>query len=113
MIESEIEQITLAELPIKVLAKKNDGWRIVQICAVRTPGGYELSYSFAKEYRMVTFRFAVGEEEEVVSISNVYSPAFLYENEVRDLFGVKIRMIGLDYGGNLYRIETKTPFRDK
>ena len=108
-----ITQDTLPEeLSTKALKLKNDGYRIVQICATRTPGGYELQYSFALEYQMICLRLAINEDVEIVTISNIFSPAFLYENEIRDLFGVKIQMINVDYKGNLYHIDTKTPFKN-
>ncbi|MBS4917269.1 MAG: hypothetical protein KHZ93_06810 [Clostridiales bacterium] len=46
-----------------------------------------------------------------MSISNIYEPAFLYENEITDLFGVPIQLISPDYKGKLYRIEQQTPFK--
>ena len=46
-----------------------------------------------------------------MSISNIYGPAFLYENEITDLFGVPIQLISPDYKGKLYRIEQPTPFQ--
>ena len=48
---------------------------------------------------------------EIMSISNIYAPAFLYENEIQDLFGIKVKLMTLDYEGNLYRIEHKKPFQ--
>jgi len=113
MIENKIIEIAPADLLAKALRYKQDGYHIVQICATRTPDGYELTYSFALEYEMIGLRFLLDEEDEITTISTIFSPAFLYENEIRDLFGVKIQMISLDYKGNLYRIATKTPFKDK
>lgn len=43
-----IEPITMAHFMPQVIRFKMDGWRVVQICAVRLPDGYELSYSFAR-----------------------------------------------------------------
>jgi ech hydrogenase subunit D len=40
----------------------------------------------------------------------IYPNAFLYENEIHDLFGVSIKDIALDYHGTLYRTSIKTPF---
>ena len=101
------------ELMAKALKMKTDGYRIIQICATRVSGGYELFYSFGMEYEMVNLCFSVGDAQEVISISGIYSPAFLYENEIRDLFGVNIQMINMDYKGNLYRLAQKAPFSNK
>ena len=38
------------------------------------------------------------------------SGAFLYENEIHDLFGVVITHISIDYQGTLYRTAISTPF---
>ena len=51
------------------------------------------------------------QDTEIMSISNIFEPAFLYENEIVDLFGVKINLISIDYQGQLYRIEKQTPFK--
>ena len=49
-------------------------------------------------------------DEEVPSISVIYPSAFLYENEIHDLFGVIITNIAVDYQGTLYRTALSTPF---
>jgi ech hydrogenase subunit D len=109
----DIKEISHHELVQNCLKLKSQNVRLVQICATRTEGGFELSYSFADGYRMLTLRAHITEEDELSSISTVFPPAFLYENEMKDLFGIKIRLITVDYGGNLYRIEKKAPFRDR
>jgi ech hydrogenase subunit D len=40
----------------------------------------------------------------------IYPNAFLYENEIHDLFGVAIKNINIDYRGTLYRTAIKVPF---
>lgn len=111
MTDGQIISIGPGDLVPSVLQIKNDGFRLVQMCATRTKEGFELSYSFAKDYDMVNLRLEIAEDDEITSISNIYEPAFLYENEIVDLFGVKIKLITKDYKGNLYRIEKKTPFK--
>jgi len=110
--DNKLTAIPTADLLAECQRLKNDGYHIMQICSVRTPDGYELTYSFALEYEMVNLRLTITTDEEVMSISNIFSPAFLYENEISELFGVRIKMINVDYKGNLYRIAAKTPFKD-
>ena len=93
------------------LEMKNSGYRLVQICATRTEDGYELTYSFAKGYRLKNLRFEIAEETEIMSVSNIFEPAFLYENEIHDLFGIKINLIKIDYNGTLYKTAKETPFK--
>jgi len=87
-----------------------DGHRLVQIGCSTLTDAYELNYSFDKEYRFRNLRVTVTPGEEIPSISVIYPNAFLYENEIHDLFGVSIRNIAVDYRGTLYRTAIRTPF---
>ncbi len=109
----EIREISHHELVQNCLQLKSQNVRLVQICATRTEEGFELSYSFADGYHLLTLRAHIKKEDELSSISTVFPPAFLYENEMKDLFGIKIRLITLDYDGNLYRTRKKAPFSER
>ena len=87
-----------------------EGYRLVQIGCSTLPSAYELNYSFDKDYRFKNLRITVAPGEEVPSISVIYPNAFLYENEIHDLFGVVIKNINIDYRGTLYRTTIKVPF---
>jgi ech hydrogenase subunit D len=87
-----------------------ENYRLVQIGCSTLANAYELTYSFDREYRFKNLRFTVVEGEEVPSISVIYPGAFLYENEIHDLFGVNITHIAVDYRGTLYRTALNTPF---
>ena len=109
--EQKITIIPYNELLNAVTTYKKENCRIVQICATRTEGGYEITYSFAKDYDFEAVRILIDEDTEIFSISSIYAPAFLYENEMKDLFGVKIKQISIDYNGNFYRIDEKQPYK--
>jgi ech hydrogenase subunit D len=87
-----------------------EGYRFVQVCCATLESAYELTYTFDKGYRLKNFRITVMPEEEVPSISVIYPNAFLYENEIHDLFGLITRNMSVDYRGTLYRTALKTPF---
>lgn len=106
----KIEKVEM--LPV-IMEKKNDYWRLAQICCLYKEGKYEVSYSFAKEYDLVNYRLVVDKDETVPSISRVYKAAILYENEMRELFGLKVEYIKVDYHNKLYRIDEETPFLAK
>ncbi len=110
---SEIKKISMSEFFPAIVHMKSDGWRLSQICATCIPGGYEMSYSFCRDYDMVTLRIEPGEDEEVASITQIYPCAFIQESEAAELFGVKICNIKPDYRNGIYRIDEETPFRDK
>lgn len=106
----EIVPTTREELVGAVARFLAEGHRLVQIGCTTLPSGYELNYSFDKANRFTNLRLSVAPGEEVPSVSVVYPNAFLYENEIHDLFGVEIRNIVLDYGGTLYQTTLKVPF---
>jgi ech hydrogenase subunit D len=86
------------------------GYRLVQICCTTLRDDYEMNYSFDRDYGFKNLRFKVKSGEEVPSISCIYWSAFLYENEIHDLFGIPITNIVIDYRGTLYRTRIPTPF---
>lgn len=108
----EIEPDNILE---NVMVLKNQGLRLSQICSAYCNDKMELSYSFANDetYEYTTLRLVIDKETEVCSITEFYPYAFLYENEMKELFGVKIQMIGLDYNQKLYRLKEEAPFVNK
>ncbi len=111
-----IIEIPLEELLPTAMSRREGGWRIAQACCTYLGDSYELSYSFAREYEVVHYRIVIAKDEVVPSITPVYKSAFLYENEMKELFGVNMEYIGVmgilgtDYKNKLYRINEETPF---
>lgn len=108
----EIVPVSTGDFLMKVMELKSENYRLMQAHAVSTEGGYELSYTFGKDYEWTSLRLVIEENEEVPSITNIYKAAFLYENEMEELFGVKIKMISVDYKDKLYRIDDTTPMKN-
>ena len=109
--ENKIEEIPVEKLLGKVLEKKKQGLRLSQACAAFVDEKYELSYSFADDenYNYTTLRIVIDTDTEVPSITEILPQAVFYENEMKELFGVKIQMISLDYENRLYRITETAP----
>jgi ech hydrogenase subunit D len=113
MLEAEtqtIETISVDGLLTEVHSLQLDGWRLVQILCIAQPDAYELTYSFGGGFALRSLRFTVGAKQPVPSITPHYPAAFLYENEIRDLFGVKLERIDLDWRGKVYDVEGDRPF---
>jgi ech hydrogenase subunit D len=106
----EIMPIGKNDLVGRVAQLFAEGYRLVQIGCSTLQSAYEINYSFDKDYRFKNLRITVAPHEEVPSISVIYPNAFLYENEIHDLFGLVIKNIAIDYHGALYRTAIKTPF---
>ncbi len=106
----EITIIDKGDLVGIVAGLYSEGYRLVQIGCSTLEDAYEITYSFDRHYIFTNLRITVAAGEEVESISVIYPGAFLYENEIYELFGVPIRHVAIDYLGTLYRTSIATPF---
>ena len=111
MSQESIETITAETLLDQVKAKRDAGCRLVQISATRLPDQVELTYSFDLDGRLASLRVSLPPvETRVPSISSIYGCAILYENEIHDLFDVKVEGMTVDFHGNLYKTSIPFPF---
>jgi hypothetical protein len=78
--------------------------------AVEAPGVFEIAWGFVKDGKFETIREQIHAGDTVPSISEFFGAAFLYENEIRELFGINLTGIRLDLKGQLYKTATKVPF---
>ena len=109
--ELAIETISTDVLAERVRALKAAGYRLVQISATQLPEEVEVTYSFDLDARLANLRVSVPASNlRLPSISALYGSAFLYENEIFDLFRVKVEGMNVDFGGNLYKTTVKFPF---
>jgi ech hydrogenase subunit D len=106
----DIEKVSTSNLLTVVDSLLLDGWRLVQILALSSSEGYEVNYSFGGGYALKTLRLTVGSKEPVPSITTFYPAATLYENEIRDLFGVHIERIQPDWHSDLMGEKTPKAF---
>ena len=90
-----------------------EGQRLGQACCSKTADGFEILYSFDKDHVLTNLRLPVTEGQEVMSISGVCWHAFIYENEIHDLFGIPFKHLELDYGGHFFKIAEQTPWNPK
>jgi len=107
----ELKTLAPDQITIKAHSLGNKGARLSQICSVRTKGGYDLLYSYVLGDLFKNYKVSITEDAEIESITAIFPNAFLYENEMSELFGIKIKYIALDYKNKLYDIATKTPFK--
>lgn len=89
--------------------RKRDGWRFVQILATKTDDGFDLVYSFMKDGHLENFVMGIQKDTVVPSITDQFLAAFVFENEIHDLFGVTVKGIAIDFGGNFYKLAQKEP----
>ncbi len=102
--------VALGDLVREVEGLQAGGYRLVQIGCTDIGGSYEVNYSFDRDYRFKNLRLTLGPDTEVPSISGIYWGAFVYENEMHDLFGIPVVGINIDFKGTFIKTVEKYPF---
>lgn len=96
----------------KVTELRAAGWRLVQIGATPLGEITEVNYSFDREGRLCNLRVTLKAEgtPRLPSISPAYACAYLYENELHDLFRIQVDGMNVDFKGKFYRTSVPFPF---
>ena len=110
--EQELIILNEDELLSKIYNYAAEGYRLVQIHCTMLDDQLEMNYSFDKDCRFTNLRMIIGKEQEISSICGIYCSAFLYENEIADLYGAKIKNITPDYKGKIFQSSKKAPFTE-
>jgi ech hydrogenase subunit D len=109
--EQKIMEVKTDDLELEVKKLLDESFRLVQISCTKISADFQLNYTFDKQYLFLGLRLHIDSvETEIPSISKIYPNAFLYENEIHDLFGIRIKGITIDYQGRFYRISERFPF---
>lgn len=106
-----ITKVTKDELYDIMQKKYEDGYRLSQICSTAFEGYNEVIYSVNKDYLMENYKIDLPIDEEIKSFSDIFPAATLYENEIKELCGVKVVGMNIDYHDKFYRIKEETPFK--
>ena len=112
-VEQNFTPVELSRLLTEVKDLKAEGYRFGQACATAVDDKFEIIYSFDKEHVLKNLRLVISQGDEVESITGIYWPAFIYENEMHDLFGIKFNHMELDYEGNFFKVAEPTPWNPK
>ena len=109
-----IQEFTAApasELLSSVSDMKSAGYRLGQACATKTEEGIEVLYCFEKDNNIKSLKVTIDDKApELQSVSGIYGYAFIYENELHDLFGITFKNLSLDYGGKFFKVSQGTPW---
>jgi len=111
-IAQEFITLPLNELRATAHRMKDEGYRFIQTHAVYNEPDVDLYYSFMKDGKITNWRIeGVTKEDPVPSITDIFLAAFVFENEARELFGVDMRDIAIDFQGALYAPAEREPMR--
>lgn len=112
MIEEQNMSSTSSDQLCKaVSAYATEGYRLVHVTCAKIGTTFELTWAFDREYHYEGLRLVLPDSTvPVPSISHIFWTAFLYENEIHDLFGLTFSGMNVDYKGNFYRTGMTAPF---
>lgn len=98
------QALTLESLLPETQKRFDEGKRLVGVTVVdlAEQNTFDLLYHYDKDLSLEHYRLNVAKEAPVPSISGIYFPALLYENEIKDQFGVNFQNILIDFGCTLY-----------
>lgn len=103
--------VTAKQLTAEVKSLCEQGWRLVQIGVTSLGELFEINYSFDLDMSFKNLRLHVpAKGARLPSVSGIYWCAFLYENEIHDLFGVTFDGLALDFKGRFYVTAIPFPF---
>ena len=112
MAQVDFIETTLGELVGAAQAYKGKGWRFAQCCASRNDDdAFELLYSFVDDAtnEVANLRVCVSSSDEIPSVGGIYPVAFMFENEMHDLYGLTVVDMNLDYRGGFYHLHIPAP----
>ncbi len=97
-----IEKLDRQELLDRVRHLSGKGARLISITGVDTGQWLELIYVFEDELEMVAFKTEVEHEGFFPSINHYYPGAWLAENEIQDMFGLRFEGLAVDFAGFMF-----------
>jgi ech hydrogenase subunit D len=107
----DISPIATSDLLETVSNIKSAGYRLGQACATKLDDSIEVMYSFEKDNLLKNYVVSIPDTSpELQSITAIFWPAFIYENEMHDLFGIRFLNLALDYEGHFFKLAGKTPW---
>lgn len=94
--------ITPEQLASKAQSFKLSGYRFATAtCCDNGDNTLDVYYHFEKNYELFSVKITVEKMAIVPSISNIYFCAVLVENEMKELFGLNVSGMVIDYEGHL------------
>lgn len=110
MATQTITPISVGDVVAKAEEAKKSGHRLVQVGCTKIGDDFEILYVYDKAYALLSYRITVKADTTIPSITGVYWGAFVYENEIHDLYGLTVTGINIDFKGTFYKTAIKHPF---
>ena len=117
MSATTITAIEAGEILAYASAKKAAGWRLVE-CHANRPfedDKVEVEWTFSDDENLAVemYRAKIDHDQHIESVSHLFPCAFVFENEMHDLYGVQIDGILIDFQGGFYHVHYDAPMMSR
>jgi Ni,Fe-hydrogenase III component G len=93
------DEIGLENLADAVAARTARGYRFVTISCTDLGDRFDLIYHFDLNYNLMNLRVSVPKGAELPTVGHICPASVLVENEIKDLFGLEVAGLAVDYEG--------------
>ena len=91
------EFLTLENQQERIGALLLKNYRFVTMTVTDTGEAFDIYYHFDLDYELTTCKLVLPKGTELPSISEICFAAAIVENEIQDLFGIKVTGLAIDY----------------
>ena len=102
---NNVSEILIDNIPTEVWKLKQDGHRFVTMTCCDRGDAHDILYHFDKNYQLKHLRVSLPKGSDLPSISSIFFAALLVENEMKDLLGVKVAGMAIDFQGRFMLAE--------
>jgi Ni,Fe-hydrogenase III component G len=96
---TDVKEIEMEHLHTEVWRLKQDGYRFVTMTCTDLGDAHDILYHFDKHYALKHLRLKLMRGVTLPSISSLFFAAVLVENETKDLFGIDVGGLAIDFKG--------------
>ncbi len=104
-----VSQTRIWEIAERAAVRARYGWHLVQLCGSTIDKGVQVLYTFVRGRECESFLIEVPDGTALPTVTDSYPAAFIFENELQDLYGIRIEGLKPDFQGNLYKISVPVP----
>jgi ech hydrogenase subunit D len=102
----QITEVTIDSLFHHVVVMKQQGYRFATMTCSDLGSQFDVLYHFDKDYNLNNLRLRIDKGVALPSISSLFFAAAIVENEMKDLFGLSVDGLAIDFQGRMILSET-------
>lgn len=96
-----VQAVDKEQILSRVAQFASQGYRFITTTCIDNGEQFEVYYHFDRNMEMDHLLVTIGKDDPLPSITPIYFCAFVAENEMKDLFGVLVDGLNVDYQGRM------------